>query len=147
MSSATTVELRLVPSVKLLKIVSTLHMLPLALLPFAMQPGAAMWALLAAFAASWFWLRRHAAFGFGKTALVRLTWHADDSWTVHQANGVYHTASLKPNSSQHPQLLILRYALKDGGTRTRLIAGDETDAESLRRLRARLSVWREPQPK
>lgn len=147
MSSATTVEVRLVPSLKLLKIVSTLHMLPLALLPFAMQPGPVMWGLLAAFAASWFWLRRHAAFGFGKTALVRLTWHADDSWTVHQTNGVQHTASLKPNSSQHPQLLILRYALKDGGTRTRLIAGDEADAESLWRLRARLSVWREPQPK
>ncbi len=144
MSSATTVELRLLPSVRLLKIVSTLHMLPLVALPFAMQPGLAMWALIAAFAGSWLWLRRHPAFGFGKAALVRLTWHEDDRWTVHQANGVQHTARLRPDSSRHPQLLILRYALQDGGTRTRLIAGDETDPESLRRLRARLSVWQPP---
>lgn len=142
MSSATTVDLRLVPSVKLLKIVSTLHLLPLALLPFAMQPGPAMWAVIAAFAGSWFWLRRHSAFGFGPRALVRLTWHADDSWTIHEASGQQHAATLKPDSSQHPQALILRYALKAGGSRTRVIAGDETDAESLRRLRARLSVWK-----
>ncbi len=145
MSSVTTVELRLVPSLKVLKLVSTLHILPLAALPFAMQPGPAMWALIAAFAGSWFWLRRHAAFGFGKTALVRLTWHEDDSWTVHEASGVQHTAVLKGDSTRHPQWLILRYDLKGGGTRTRVIAGDETDAESLRRLRARLSVWQPAQ--
>lgn len=142
MSSATTVELQLQPSLKLLKIVSTLHMLPLAVLPFAMQPGLAMWVLIAAFAGSWFWLRRHAAFGYGKRALVRLSWHADDSWTVHEASGVQHSAQLKGDSSRHPQVLVLRYALKDGGTRTRLIAGDETDTESLRRLKARLAVWK-----
>lgn len=135
-----TVELSLVPSVKALKIVSTLHLLPLALLPFAMAPGPAMWALIAAFGASWFWLRRHAVFGFGQKALVRLTWHGDDRWTVHEASGDQHQAVLKGDSTRHPSLLVLRYALKDGGMRTRLIAGDECDAESLRRLRARLSV-------
>ncbi len=140
MSFATTVDLRLQPSLKLLKVVSTLHIVPLALLPFAMQPGPLMWALIVAFAASWFWLRRHAVFGYGKTALRRIVWHADDSWTLHQANGVEHTATLKGDSSRHPQLLILRYALKGGGSRTRLIAGDEAEADSLRRLRARLSV-------
>ena len=141
MSSATTVELSLVPSLKALKIVSTLHILPLAALPFAMQPEPAMWALIAAFAGSWFWLRRHPAFGFGKTALVRLTWHEDDRWTLFEAGGVQHSAMLRADSTRHPQGLILRYALKGGGTRTRVIAGDESDAESLRRLRARLSVW------
>ena len=142
MSSAATVELKLLPSVKMLKIISTLHILPLAALPFAMQPGPAMWALIAAFAASWFWLRRHAAFGYGPKALVRLTWHEDDSWTIHQANGAQHQASLLPNSSQHPQWLILRYAIAGGGSCTRVMVGDECDAESFRRLRARLSVWR-----
>lgn len=142
MSSATTVDLQLRPSLQLLKIVSTLHMLPLAVLPFAMQPGPAMWALIAAFAGSWFWLRRHAAFGYGQRALVRLTWHADDSWTLHEASGAQHSAQLKGDSSRHPQVLVLRYALKNGGSRTRLIAGDETDAESLRRLKARLAVWK-----
>lgn len=142
MSSATTVDLQLRPSLQLLKIVSTLHMLPLAVLPFAMQPGPVMWALIAAFAGSWFWLRRHAAFGYGQRALVRLTWHADDNWTLHEASGAQHSAQLKGDSSRHPQVLVLRYALKDGGSRTRLIAGDETDAESLRRLKARLAVWK-----
>lgn len=142
MSSAPIVELQLKPSLKLLKVVSTLHILPLAVLPFAMQPGPAMWLLIAAFAGSWFWLRRHPAFGYGPRALVRLTWHADDSWTLHESGGVQHSAQLKGDSSRHPQWLVLRYALKGGGTRTRLIAGDETDAESLRRLKARLSVWK-----
>ena len=144
MSSATTVELRLVPSLKALKIISTLHIVPLAGLPFAMQPGPVMWALIAAFGGSWFWLRRHPAFGFGKTALVRLTWHADDSWTLHEASGAQHTATLRGDSTRHPKGLILRYFLKGGGVRTRVIAGDEADGESLRRLRARLSVWQPP---
>lgn len=142
MSFATTVDVQLQPSVKLLKLVSTLHLLSLAALPFAMAPGPALWALIVAFGASWLWLRRHAAFGFGKRALVRLTWHADDSWTVHQGDGQQYAATLKTDSSRYPQLLILRYALKDGGSRTRLLAGDEADAESLRRLRARLSIWK-----
>lgn len=144
MSSATTVELRLAPSLKALKIVSTLHLLPLAALPFAMQPGLAMWGLILALGASWFWLRRHPAFGFGKQALVRLLWHADDSWTLDEAGGVTHQAVLRGDSTRHPQWLVLRYALKAGGVRTRVIVGDEADAESLRRLRARLSTWQPP---
>jgi toxin CptA len=94
--------LRLAPSLKALKLISTLHVLPLAALPFAMQPGPTMWALIAALGASWFWLRRHAAFGFGPRALVRLTWHADDSWTLHQADGSSHTAALRGDSTRHP---------------------------------------------
>lgn len=141
MSSATTVDLQLAPSVRLLKIISTLHVLPLAALPFAIQPGPAMWALIAAFAGSWFWLRRHPALGFGKAALVRITWHEDQSWTIHQADGRQHAASLRPDSNRNPQWLVLRFDLKTGGTRTRLIAGDESDAESLRRLRMRLANW------
>lgn len=142
MSFATTVDLGLQPSLKLLKLASTLHILPLAVLPFTMQPGAAMWVLIAVFAASWFWLRRHKSLGFGKQAVVRTIWHADDSWTLYQSDGVPHNATLLPNSTVHPSLLILRFDLKDGGSCTRLIAGDEADAEGLRRLRARLSVWK-----
>ena len=144
MNSAVTVELRLVPSLRALKIISTLHILPLAALPFAMQPGPALWVLIAAFGGSWFWLRRHAAFGFGPKALVRLIWHADDRWTVHEASGAQHAATLRGDSTRHPQGLILRYDLQGGGTRTRVIAGDEVDADSLRRLKARLSVWQPP---
>lgn len=140
MSFANTVDLTLQPSVRLLKWVSTLHILPLAALPFAMQPGPAMWALIAAFGGSWLWLRRHPALGFGKKALLRLVWNADSSWTLHDAVGTQHMAELRSDSVRHPQLLVLRFRLADGTTRTRLIAGDETAPDALRRLRARLSV-------
>lgn len=140
MSFANTVDLTLQPSVRLLKWVSTLHMLPLAALPFAMQPGPAMWALIAAFGASWLWLRRHPALGFGRKALRRLVWNADGSWTLHDATGAQHAAELRGDSVRHPLLLVLRFRLADGSTRTRLIAGDETAPDALRRLRARLSV-------
>ena len=104
----------------------------------------AMWTLIAGFALSWFWLRRHPTFGFGPKALVRLTWHGDESWTLHEAGGAQHTATLRGDSTRHPYALLLRYAIQGGGLRSRLIAGDECDAESLRRLRARLSVWQPP---
>lgn len=142
MSFETTVDLRLRPSVRLLKWISTLHMVPLAVLPFAMQPGPALWALIAAFAGSWFWLRRHPSLGFGKRAVVRIIWGADDSWTLIQADGSQHAALLRPDSTRHPNLLVLRYAIKGAGSCTRLIAGDELEPESLRHLRARLSVWK-----
>lgn len=140
MSFATTVDLRLQPSVQLLKWISTLHILPLAALPFAMQPGPAMWALIAAFGGSWLRLRRHPALGFGRKALLRLVWTAEGEWTVHDAAGVQHGAELLADSVRHPQLLVLRFRLADGSIRTRLIAGDETAPDALRRLRARLSV-------
>lgn len=140
MSFATTVDVTLQPSIRLLKWVSTLHIVPLAALPFAMQPGPAMWALIAAFGGSWLWLRRHPALGLGRKALVRLIWSADGSWTVRDAAGRQLGAELLGDSVRHPRLLVLRFRLADGGTRTRLIAGDEADPELLRRLRARLSV-------
>ncbi|MDP3856326.1 MAG: hypothetical protein Q8Q73_01045 [Stagnimonas sp.] len=140
MSFETTVDVRLQPSLRLLKWVSTLHILPLATLPFAMQPGPAMWALIAGFGGSWLWLRRHPALGFGNQALLRLTWNADGSWTVSDARGQPQAATLQDDSLRHARLLVLRFRLASGGTRTRLIAGDEADPELLRRLRARLSV-------
>lgn len=140
MSFETTVDLSLRPSLRLLKWVSTLHVLPLAALPFAMQTGPAMWALIAGFGGSWLWLRRHPVLGLGRKALVRLIWNADGSWTVRDAAGQQQSAELRGDSVRHPRLLVLRFRLADGGTRTRLIAGDEADPELLRRLRARLSM-------
>lgn len=140
MSFETTVDVSLQPSVRLLKWVSTLHVLPLAALPFAMQPGPAMWVLIAAFGGSWLWLRRHPALGLGRKALVRLIWNADGSWTVRDAAGRQQGAELLGDSVRHPRLLVLRFRLADGVTRTRLIAGDEAEPEGLRRLRARLSM-------
>jgi hypothetical protein len=52
------------------------------------------------------------------------------------------SAQLLDNSVVHPQLLLLRFRLPDGKTANRLILGDETAAELLRRLRARLALRR-----
>lgn len=140
MSFETTVDVSLRPSLKLLKWLSTLHVLPLALIPLAMQPGLPMALLIAALALSWFRLRRHAVFGFGRRALRRLTWHADGHWTVYEAAERPLAAELEAGSLRHPRLLLLRFRLAVGGHRTRLIGGDEADPELLRRLRARLST-------
>lgn len=140
MSFETTVDVSLRPSLKLLKWLSTLHVLPLALIPFAMQPGLPMALLIAALALSWFSLRRHAVFGFGRRALRRLVWQADGRWSVYEAADRPLSAELETGSLRHPRLLLLRFRLEGGGHRTRLIGGDEADPELLRRLRARLST-------
>lgn len=146
MSFNATVDLRLAPSVRLLKIGSTLHVVPLALLPFAMQPGWPMLLLVAAIGGSWLALRRNPALGFGPKALTRLVWHAEGAFSVHDAAGREQPARLLGESLRHPILLVLRFRLGDGSTRSRLIGGDEAPPEQLRRLRARLSVWRDPDP-
>lgn len=140
MSFETTVDVSLRPSLRLLQWLSTLHVLPLALIPFAMQPGVPMALLIAALALSWFVLRRHAVFGYGRRALRRLVWQADGRWTVYDASNQPLAAELETGSLRHPRLLLLRFRLESGGHRTRLIGGDEADPELLRRLRARLST-------
>ena len=142
---AATVDLRLRPSLGALRVIFVIHAGCLALLPFAMQPGAPLLVLVAAFAASWFWLRRHPALGFGPRAITRIVWHADGTWTLHfdqwhgEARGGQ--AELLPNSLTHAWLLVLNFRAEKSGKRyTRVIAGGEADAEPLRRLRARLSL-------
>ncbi len=139
-AAVATLDLSLLPSVRLLKIASTLHIVPLALLPFAMQPGLPMGVLAAAFAASWFSLRRNSALGFGAKALTRITL-AGEGATVHDQAGRQHAATLLGEQSiLTSQLILLRFQLQNGGTRTRAIGGDELAPDLLRRLRVRLST-------
>ena len=142
-SFAATIDLALRPSLRAFRWIFVLHVALIGLLPFAMEPGRAMLALAAAFAVSWFWLRRHPVFGFGRKAIVQLIWHTEGGWTLQDAAGVRSDAELLGNSYVHPRLLVLNFRLKHGGGRTRVITGDEADAESLRRLRARLSAFRD----
>lgn len=139
-SFASTVDLSLRPSHRALGLVFLVHALCLGLLPFSMQPGPPMLVVIAAVALSWFYLRRHAAFGLGAQGIQRIVWHADGSWTLHRAQGAPVDAELQSGSVVHHRLLLLRFRLKTGGSATRLLLGDEVDAESLRRLRARLSA-------
>jgi toxin CptA len=142
-SFAATVDLTPRPSLRAFKLLFWLHVIPIALLPIAMQPGSMMWLLLALFAASWFSLRRHPVFGFGPKALTRLIWHAEGSWTLTDAGGNF-DAELLGSSFVHSALLVLNFQLMKGGRRTRVMLGDEIDADLMRRLRARLSVFKEP---
>ena len=137
-----TIDLALRPSIRALTWLFWLHAGVLGLALAAVPPGAPMVALAAAVAVSWFWTRRHAAFGHGSRALSRLTWHADGSWRVHDAAGRLSEAELLGDSLVHDGLLVLNFRLKDGGRRSRALLGDEADEESLRRLRARLALLR-----
>ena len=100
-----------------------------------------MLGLLALIALSWFGLRRHPVFGFGPKALTRLTWHTEGGWTVHDKAGEY-SAELQGNSYVHSALLVLNFRLKNGTRRTRVLMGDEVEAEQMRQLHARLSVFK-----
>ncbi|MBI2383204.1 MAG: hypothetical protein HYV18_03945 [Gammaproteobacteria bacterium] len=139
-SFAATLELAPKASVRALIVLFWVHVAVVALALFAMQPGAAMAGLVLAVGASWLALRRHPALGFGPRALVRLIWHAQGGWTLHDAAGRRFDADLLGHSHRHRRLIVLDFRLRDGTRRTRLLLGDELDAEMLRRLRARLTV-------
>jgi toxin CptA len=140
-----TIDLALRPSIRALAWLFWLHAGVLGLALAALPTGAPMVAMAIAAGASWFWTRRHPAFGHGARAVARLTWHADGSWHVHDAAGRQSAAELLGDSLVHDLLLVLNFRLKDGGRRSRALLGDEADEESLRRLRARLGMAR-PKP-
>lgn len=143
-SFASTVELNLRPSVRGLRWLFTLHALAMALLLVAQPPAPALLGTAAAMGASWLWLRRHPVLGFGPRALVRLVWHAEGGWTLSRADGALVDGELLGDSVVRGFCLVLRFRCGGHGSpcssATRLICGDELPAESLRRLRARLSV-------
>lgn len=123
-----------------LRAVFVVHAVCIGLLPLAMAEGWPMLLLVAAFALSWWRLRRHPVLGFGPQAIRRLVFHGDGSWTLERESGRPLEADLQPGSIVHPALLVLRFRLKAGGTATRLILSQDADPEALRRLRARLSL-------
>ena len=134
-----TVDLRLQPSLRALRLIFALHVVCIGLLPFAVPPGWPMLVLLAAFAGSWFSLRRHPSLGFGSRAVTRIVWHSDGTWSYF-INGAEHRAELMRGSLVHPRLLVLCFRSAEGRRAARVIAGDEGPEDVLRRLRARLSV-------
>ena len=138
-----TIDLALKPSLRALAWLFWIHTAVLGLAVFALRSGWPLVAVVAAAAVSWFWTRRHPAFGHGPRALARLTWRADGAWLVHDAAGA-HEAALLGDSLVHDRLLVLNFRLKDGARRTRALLGDETDTDGLRRLRARLTVENAP---
>lgn len=137
-----TIDLAPQRSLRALSFLFWLHVGILVLAMVALRTGPVLAALALAMAGSWFWTRRHPVFGYGRRALTRLTWHAAGGWTLHDASGAQFEAELLGSSLVHDALLVLNFRLKDGGRRSRALLGDEIDAESLRRLRARLRMAR-----
>jgi hypothetical protein len=137
-----TLDLRLAPSRRALRWLYAVHFLPLACVPFAMQPGPPMIAIAAALGVSWFRLRRHRAFGYGPRALVRLLWQPGSGWRIWQNNGAEAAARLHADSYVQTRLLVLNFVYIDGGAagrrNSRVLLGDELPADALRRLRALL---------
>lgn len=135
-----TIDLALRPSLRALTGLFWIHTAVLVLALAALPSGPGMAGMAVAVALSWLWTRRHPAFGHGPRALARLTWHADGSWRIHDTAGASFDAELLGSSLVHTHLLVLNFRLKSDGRRTRALLGDETDADSLRRLRARLAL-------
>jgi hypothetical protein len=116
----------------------TLHLLVIALAFAAAPPKWAGLLMAALLLLSWMQLRRHSAFGYGPRALVRLSALGDGSWRIESANGTVVAAELLGSSVIWPVLLVLGFRGEDGCVRHRIVVGDETDADFLRRLRVRL---------
>lgn len=137
-SFASTLDLRLTRSHRAHRLLFLLHLAPLGLLVFAMQPGLPMLLMAAGFGASWWWLRRHPVFGFGPRALDRLVWQPASGWHIHDASGRHAAARLLADSYVHTRLIVLNFRMENGRRRSRAILGDELPEDALRRLRARL---------
>ena len=134
-----TIDLRPRPSLRALQVIVGLHVIAAILAFIARPPDHLGLAMSVALMLSWFRLRRHPAFGFGRRALSRLTWHADGpKWTVESAAGGAVDAALLPSTRVTRFGVVLNFRLADGRRRSRVLLGDELDADTLRRLRLRL---------
>lgn len=135
---STSLDLSLRPSVRAVVGLSALHVAAVALSVLAGPPKWAGLLMALLFLLSWLSLRRHPAFGYGPRALHHLILHAEGGWTVESARGGRQDAELLGSSVVQSWIIVLNFKLKQGGRRSRVLVGDELDAEALRRLRARL---------
>lgn len=138
--SAVIAEVAPGPSQRALHYLLPLHAAPLVAVPLFYH-GDAMWPpllLAAVVGASWFYLRHHAALGFGRRALTRIIAYADGEWMVEDAAGRQQSARLTSSMVVWGTLMLLNFRLADGRRRSRLLVGDEAPKAPLRRLRAHL---------
>ncbi len=132
-------ELPLKSSARAHQLMFWMHVLPLALMPMAMEAGALMVGVALAIALSWVGVRRHAAFGFGPGAIVRIAVDPDGRWTIQNPAGKRLDVSLQGDSVVWSWLLILNFRGEDGRRRSRVLLGDEAEPDALRRLRTKLA--------
>jgi len=135
---STSLDLSPRPSVRAVVWLSLLHMTAVVLVVLSGPPKWVGLGLALLFLLSWLSLRRHPAFGYGPRAISHLIWHAEGGWTLESARGGREDAELLAGSVVQSWVTVLNFRLKQGGRRTRVLLGDELDADQLRRLRARL---------
>ncbi|TDU25852.1 toxin CptA [Panacagrimonas perspica] len=133
-------DVTLKPSARAHQLMFWLHVLPLALLPMAMETGAWMVGVAFAIGLSWVRVRRHAAFGFGPAAIVRIAVDPEGQWSIWNPAGTRLDVKLRHDSVLWSALQILNFRDADGRRRTRVLLGDEADPDALRRLRTQLAA-------
>lgn len=134
------VDLVLKPSARAHHLLFWVHVLPLALLPMAMESSPWMIGVALAIGLSWVAVRRHPAFGYGPRAIIGIACDPEGRWSIRNRAAQRLDAELLGDSSVLGGILILNFRDSTGRRRTRVLLGDETTPEALRRLRARLSA-------
>src|ERR1700739_767821 len=135
MSAGPSLDLSPRPSVRAVVGLSLLHMAAVVLVVVAHLPKWLALGMALLFLASWLPLRRHPAFGYGPRALTHLILHAGGGWTVESAKEGREDAELLAGSVVQSWVIVLNFRLKSGRRRSRVLLGDELDADALRRLR------------
>lgn len=133
-----TLDLVLRPSVLAHRWLFWLHAVPLVTLPLAMEHHWPLLGLAFALGLSWLRLRRHPAFGYGPRALVRVQTLPAGGWRLTRADGHSEAATLRDDSYRQSGLLVLNFRDARGDRWSRVLLGDETSADALRRLRRQL---------
>lgn len=134
------VDLVLKPSARAHHLLFWTHVLPLALLPMAMQSGPWMIGVAMLIGGSWVYVRRHPAFGYGPKAIVGVSCDPEGRWSIRNTAGKRLDAELLADSTVLSALLILNFRDSSGRRHTRVLLGDETTPDAFRRLRARLAA-------
>lgn len=126
-------EFLLRPSLGAVRWVFIVHLMAVALMLITVERNLPLALLAAGAGISWFWLRRHAVFGFGPRALTGVR-HRDDGWQARLGNGEWRDASLAPATRLFGRgvLLVLRI---NGRRHTRLVRGTDLAPDAMRQLR------------
>ena len=127
------------PSRRLVLWLSAIHAGTASMLPWLGLSLAWALGLLTAIAVSLYLAVSRQALLRDAGAVVRLVVDEDDAWTLVRRDGRALTACLLPAAYVHPRLIVLNFRdLKVGRPYPVVLPGDAVDAESHRRLRARL---------
>ena len=136
------IDLVLRPSAAAHRALFWVHVVPLVILPFGVASTGWLLAIAVGIGGSWLWCRRHRAFGYGRGAICRVAAHLDGRWTISGDSGAPVEAELLGGSVIAGRFLILNFRLPSGQRRSRVLFGDESSEDGLRRLRVRVLAER-----